>query len=90
MNILDINLPDNDFSIIQKKLYKWLQIKRIAHWSKIHQICIQLLSEYDDSYIDLYGQYPEYKIFMPLLRHGLCEVTMLMEKLISFLLNQIL
>ena len=76
MPTLDIDFPDATFFILQEKLYKWIQIKQIVNWTQIHKVCLQLLSEFDNSYTELYGNYPEYKIFMPLLRNGFCEVAM--------------
>ncbi len=68
-------LPDETFSIIQNKLINWICVKGFVTWKQIQKACRDLLEEYPQDYISLYGNYPEYKLFMPLLRKGKCEIS---------------
>lgn len=75
MDILTSNLPDEQFYIIQKKLYKWLQARGFVTWKQIQKTCRDLLAAYTENYIAQYGNFPEYRLFMPLLRNGSCEMA---------------
>lgn len=75
MDILTNNLPDENFTIIQKKLRNWMRAKGFVTWKQIQKACRDLLSAYPNDYVALYGNFPEYKLFMPLLRKGKCEIS---------------
>lgn len=68
-------LPDETFSIIQKKLRNWMRVKGFVTWKQIQKACRDLLEGYPQDYILQYGNFPEYKLFMPLLRKGKCEIA---------------
>lgn len=68
-------LPDESFSIIQKKLRNWMRAKGFVTWKQIQKACRDLLEGYPKDYISQYGNFPEYKLFMPLLRKGKCEIA---------------
>lgn len=68
-------LPDKTFSIIQMKLRMWMRVKGFVTWKQIQKACRDLLEGYPQDYISQYGNFPEYKIFMPLLRKGKCEIA---------------
>lgn len=74
------NLPDNNFYVIQKKLIKWICVKGFVTWKQIQKTCRDLLAAYPDDYVALYNNFPEYKLFMPLLRKGRCEIALLNGK----------
>lgn len=73
-------LPDETFLIIQKKLRNWMRVKGFVTWKQIQKACRNLLEGYPQDYISQYGNFPEYKIFMPLLRKGKCEIAQLEGK----------
>ena len=73
-------LPDEAFSIIQKKLRNWMRVKGFVTWKQIQKACRDLLEVYPQDYILQYGNFPEYKLFMPLLRKGKCEIAQLEGK----------
>ena len=73
-------LPDETFSIIQKKLINWMRAKGFVTWKQIHKACRDLLDGYPQDYISQFGNSPEYKLFMPLLRKGKCEIAQLEGK----------
>lgn len=75
MDILTNNLPDENFTIIQKKLRNWMRAKGFVTWKQIQKACRDLLASYPESYVCQYGNFPEYKLFMPLLRKGKCEIA---------------
>lgn len=81
MSTSNTNLPDKNFFEIQQKFIKWMQIKGIVNWRQIHRTCLQLLADLNDNVVQQYGNYPEYKIFMPLLRNGKCEVSFALNNL---------
>lgn len=68
-------LPDEKFYDIQMKLRKWMRAKGFVRWPQIQKACRRLLSTETEEYVALYGNSPEYKLFMPLLRNGTCEVA---------------
>lgn len=80
MDILQNNLPDDEFYNIQIKLRKWLRRNGFVTWKQIQKTCRTLLEAYPTEYTELYGKYPEYKLFMPLLRNGICEISKQNEK----------
>lgn len=80
MDISTNNLPDNNFYMIQKKLIKWIRVKGFVTWKQIQKTCRDLLAAYPDYYVALYGNFPEYKLFMPLLRKGRCEIALVNGK----------
>ena len=67
MDTLQNNFPDEEFYNIQIKLRKWLRRNGFSTWKQIQKTCRTLLEAYPNEYSDLYGKYPEYKLFMPLL-----------------------
>lgn len=73
-------LPDETFLIIQKKLRNWMRVKGFVTWKQIQKACRDLLEGYPQDYILQYGNFPEYKLFMPLLRKGKCEIAQLEGK----------
>lgn len=75
MNTLNSKLPDDNFFSIQEKICKWIQAKGFVTWRQIQKSCKDLLALYPSEDSSLYGNYPEYKIFMPLLRNGRCEIA---------------
>lgn len=75
MDTLTNTLPDENFAIVQKKLRNWMRAKGFVTWKQIQKACRDLLSAYPNDYVDLYGNFPEYKLFMPLLRKGKCEIA---------------
>lgn len=75
MDTLQNNFPDEEFYNIQIKLRKWLRRNGFSTWKQIQKTCRTLLEAYPNEYSDLYGKYPEYKLFMPLLRNGICELS---------------
>ncbi len=58
----------------QKKLCPWLYEQGCASWSRIHKACINIVESLSDDKKKFFGNYPEYKIFVPLLRNGTIEV----------------
>ena len=58
-------LPDETFLIIQKKLRNWMRVKGFVTWKQIQKACRDLLEGYPQDYISQYGNFPEYKLFMP-------------------------
>ncbi len=68
-------LPDEKFYDIQMKLRKWMRAKGFVRWRHIQKACGDLLSTETEEYAALYGNSPEYRLFMPLLRNGTCEVA---------------
>lgn len=68
-------LPDEKFYLIQNKLVHWMQIKGFVRWKQIQKTCSELLLAYSQDYVSQYGNFPEYKLFMPLLRKGMCEIA---------------
>ena len=75
MDTLQNSLPDEEFFNIQIKLRKWMQRVGFVNWKQIQKACRNLLASYPNDYADLYGNFPEYKLFMPLLRNGICEIS---------------
>lgn len=75
MDISDNSLPDQTFFLIQEKLCKYIRSKGFVTWKHIQKACRDLLEAYPHDYSSKYGNFPEYKIFMPLLRNGLCEIA---------------
>jgi len=75
MGTLNNQLPDNNFFSVQEKLCKWIQTKGFVTWRQIQKSCKGLLAVYPSEYSSMYGNYPEYKIFIPLLRNGRCEIA---------------
>ncbi len=80
MDILQNNLPDEQFFEIQSKLIMRLKKQSFVSWKQIQKTCKTLLEAYPESYSAQYGNFPEYKLFMPLLRNGICEVAKENEK----------
>ena len=75
MDTSQSKLPDEKFYDIQIKLRKWMRAKGFVRWPQIQKACRRLLSAESEEYAALYGNSPEYKLFMPLLRDGTCEVA---------------
>ena len=75
MDILQNSLPDDQFYDIQMKLKLWLKRNGFTTWKQIQKACRNLLASYPESYSAQYGKFPEYKLFMPLLRNGICEIA---------------
>ena len=75
MDISQNNLPDEHFYNIQIQLEEWLRRYGFATWKQIQKACKNLLAAYPESYSVQYANFPEYKLFMPLLRNGICEVS---------------
>jgi hypothetical protein len=80
MDTLNSKLPDDKFFSVQEKICKWIQAKGFVTWRQIQKSCKDLLAVYPSEYSSLYGNYPEYKIFMPLFRNGKCEIAKSEEK----------
>lgn len=81
MDISQNSFPDEQFYDIQIKLRLWLRKYGFATWKQIQKTCRNLLATYPESYSSLYGTFPEYKLFMPLLRNGICEIAKENDKL---------
>ena len=75
MDILQNSLPDEKFYNIQIKLKKWMRRVGFVSWKQIKKTCSNLLASCPNDYAELYGKFPEYRLFMPLLRNGICEVS---------------
>ncbi len=80
MAISTNSLPDDNFSIIQRKLRNWMRVKGFVTWKQIQKTCRDLLAAYPEFYSSQYGNFPEYKLFMPLLRKGKCEIAQINGK----------
>lgn len=76
MGTLTKIFPDSDFYAIQDKLKLWIKSSGFVSWKQIQKTCKSLLSAYPEEYIQKYGSFPEYKLFMPLLRNGICEISL--------------
>lgn len=75
MDISTNILPDENFILIQRRLRNWMRAKGFVTWKQIQKACRDLLATYPERYVVLYGNFPEYKLFMPLLRKGKCEIA---------------
>lgn len=88
MDISKNNLPDEQFFVVQNQLKKWLKCFGVASWKQIQKTCKNLLAVYPESYSSQYGTFPEYKLFMPLLRNGICEVAKVNSKTCYVILSE--
>ena len=61
-----------DLFCYQEALYLWLRHKGFANWQQIHNQCINLVQT--SGFYSDFGDRPEYKIFMPLLKIGVIEI----------------
>lgn len=61
-----------DLFCYQEAIYIWLKHKGFATWQQIHNQCSNLVQT-SGFYTD-FGDRPEYKIFMPLLKIGIVEI----------------
>ncbi|WP_307771287.1 hypothetical protein [uncultured Treponema sp.] len=75
INILINIFPDDNFFLTQRKLFLWIKTKGFVTWKQIQKTCIDLIAAFPEEYILKYGKFPEYKLFMPLLRNGFCEIA---------------
>jgi hypothetical protein len=58
----------------QKKFCLWVHEQGCVSWSKIHKACQNIVDSLSEAKKQYFGNYPEYKIFVPLLKNGSMEV----------------
>lgn len=60
----------------QIKLCLWLYEQGTASWNRIHKTCLNIVAAFPQNQQVFFGKgnYPEYKIFVPLLRWGSIEI----------------
>ena len=61
-----------DLFCYQEALYLWLKHKGFANWQQIHNQCSKLVQT--SGFYSSFGDRPEYKIFMPMLKIGIIEI----------------
>lgn len=58
----------------QKKFCSWLYEQGCVSWSRIHKACQSIVDALSDDKKQYFRNYPEYEIFVPLLKNGSIEV----------------
>jgi hypothetical protein len=77
LNIDHADTPLKEIEAIrssQKKLCLWLYEEGCISWSRIHKACQSIVDSLSEDTKHYFGNYPEYKIFVPLLKNGSIEV----------------
>jgi len=66
---------DTDLRSLQDIILRWIEGQGFVTWNEIKENCRGFVGFFNEGQRKLYGQYPEYRIFMPLLRNGCVEVA---------------
>ena len=60
---------------LQNQILLWIEQQEFVTWKEIQKNCRNLVLSLDEATKKIFGNYPEYRIFMPLYRNGCVEIA---------------